>query len=58
MRMKIMRLGVLAILLAVHGLAWGDWDDRDEGIAAAQRGDYDTAMREWRPLAEQGYIEA
>ena len=56
--MKIMRLGVLAILLAVHGLAWGDWDDRDEGIAAAQRGDYDTAMREWRPLAEQGYIEA
>ncbi len=26
----------------------------DEGVAAYQRGDYATALREWRPLAEQG----
>lgn len=26
----------------------------DEGMAAYQRGDYATALKEWRPLAEQG----
>ncbi len=26
----------------------------DEGQAACQRGDYATALREWRPLAKQG----
>ncbi|GAB6068870.1 hypothetical protein JCM13664_21910 [Methylothermus subterraneus] len=26
----------------------------DEGLAAANRGDYATALKEWRPLAEQG----
>ena len=26
----------------------------DEGVAAFKRGDYATALREWRPLAEQG----
>ncbi|MFT5446561.1 MAG: hypothetical protein ACI9DC_001730 [Gammaproteobacteria bacterium] len=28
--------------------------DFSEGLAAAQRGDFATAMREWRPLAEAG----
>ncbi len=27
-------------------------------MAAYQRGDYATALREWRPLAEQGNTEA
>ncbi len=27
-------------------------------MAAAKRGDYATALREWRPLAEQGHAEA
>ncbi len=27
-------------------------------MAADQRGDYATALREWRPLAEQGYAKA
>ena len=27
-------------------------------MAADQRGDYATALREWRPLAEQGYGDA
>ena len=30
---------------------WAGWD---EGWAANKRGDYATALREWRPLAEQG----
>jgi len=25
-----------------------------EGLDAYERGDYDTALKEWRPLAEQG----
>jgi TPR repeat protein len=30
----------------------------DEGLAAAQAGDYATALQEWRPLAEQGDVSA
>jgi len=35
-------------------LATPAWADFDEGWAAYQRGDYATALREYRPLAEQG----
>ncbi len=30
----------------------------DEGLAAHRRGDYATALREWRPLAQQRYASA
>ena len=30
----------------------------DEGWAAYERGDYATALREWRPLANQGHANA
>ena len=30
----------------------------DTGLAAFQKGDYATALREWRPLAEQGHAAA
>lgn len=30
----------------------------DMGMAAAQRGDYAVALRQWRPLAEQGHAAA
>ena len=30
----------------------------DEGLAAYKNGDYATALREWRPLANQGYANA
>ncbi|MDA0653367.1 MAG: hypothetical protein O3C49_08845, partial [Proteobacteria bacterium] len=30
----------------------------DEGMAAHSRGDYAAALREWRPLAEQGNADA
>ena len=26
----------------------------DEGLVAADKGDYQTAFKEWKPLAEQG----
>jgi len=34
------------------------WADYQAGIAANNRGDYATALREWRPLAEQGHAVA
>ena len=30
----------------------------DEGLAAYERGDYATALKEWRPLARQGHADA
>ena len=42
----------LAILLGSMGTSWGA--DFNKGLAAAQSGDFATALREWRPLAEQG----
>ena len=41
----------IAILLGLSAPAWAGFA---EGVAAYERGDYATALREWRPLAEQG----
>ncbi len=35
-------------------LATPTWADFQAGFDAYKRGDYDTALKEWRPLAEQG----
>jgi TPR repeat protein len=35
-----------------------DWDPVEEGRAAAQRGDFATALELWRPLAERGHAAA
>ncbi len=40
------------------GLTAPAWAGFDEGTAAYQRGDYATALREFRPLAEQGAADA
>jgi TPR repeat protein len=48
---KIIRIMFLPLLLAVHGLAAGGID---RGDTAYKQGDYGTALREWRPLAERG----
>lgn len=53
--MKRIGIMVFPLLLAVHGLAWGGFN---EGLAAARQGDYNTALREWRPLAQQGDANA
>ena len=46
---RVTAFAVLLVVLAAP--AWGGWD---EGMVAYKRGDYATALREWRPLAEQG----
>ena len=50
------RLAAFTVLLVV--LAAPACTVYDERLAAAKRGDYATALREWRPLAEQGYAKA
>ena len=47
------RLMILMIALIV-GLGAPAWAGFDEGAAAYKRGDYETAFREMKPLAEQG----
>ena len=34
------------------------WTDFQAGHDAYERGDYETALKKWRPLAEQGDAEA
>ncbi len=46
------RVTAFVVLLVI--LSAPAWAGLDEGIAAYKRGDYATAVREWRPLAEQG----
>ncbi len=46
---RVTAFAVLLVVLAAP--AWAGWD---ESIAAYKRGDYATAFREMRPLAEQG----
>ena len=53
----MLRRTALALVLLVS-LAAPTWADFDEGLAAYKRGDYATALREWRPLAEQGDAKA
>ncbi|MAG00089.1 MAG: hypothetical protein CL388_02625, partial [Acidiferrobacteraceae bacterium] len=46
----------LALLLGSVGTGCGP--DFDKGLAATQSGHFATALREWRPLAEQGDARA
>jgi TPR repeat protein len=48
---------ILAALLLLT-LATPAWAGFEEGEAAYERGDHETALREFRPLAEQGNAEA
>ena len=47
---------ILAVLLGGAGLNANA--DFDEGVAAYEKGDYATALREWQPLAEQRHAAA
>ncbi len=49
---------IIAIAVLMFDLAAPAWAGFDEGTAAYKRGDYATALREWRPLAEQGDANA
>ena len=46
---------IAALVFGTTAPAWAGWD---EGVAAYDRGDYATALRDWRPLAEQGNANA
>ena len=52
--MRYLIISVLAFMLALPVAA----QDYQKGLEAARRGDYATALREWRPLAEQGHAQA
>ena len=52
-----MRVFVVA-LAVLTSLAAPVWADYETGAAAARRGDYATALREWQPLVEQGHPQA
>ena len=49
-------LVTLAVLLGSAGEGWSA--DNQKGMDAYNRGDYATALREWKPLAEQGNARA
>ena len=46
----------IAVLLGSVGMSWSA--DFQKGLTAARSGDFATALREWRPLAEQGNARA
>ncbi len=52
MKHMILAASLAALLVAI--LSVPAWAGFDEGMSAYERGDYATALREWRPLAEQG----
>ena len=46
----------LAVLLGSAGMSWSA--DFQKGVTAYKSGDYLTALREWKPLAIQGFAPA
>jgi TPR repeat protein len=46
----------LAVLLESAGVSWSA--NLQKGLDAAKRGDFTTALKEWKPLAEKGNINA
>ena len=52
--MKLFRALAVGLMLAGPVSA----QDLTKGLAAYRAGDYATALQEWRPLAEQGYVAA
>jgi uncharacterized protein len=48
----------ITIVLSIFCLSTPAQADFQEGMNAYKRDDYATALREWRPLAEQGDADA
>ena len=49
------RASAAVLVLISAGLSAGEFQD---GVDAAARGDYETALGHWRPLAEVGHVDA
>ena len=56
--MQIIRSIILALGFVVAGGVAAVGQDFEKGAAAAQSGDFATALKEWQPLAEQGHADA
>ena len=54
MRLIAIAVSISALLLVSAGYSQG----LKEGLKAYKRGDYVTALKEWRPLAESGHAGA
>ena len=52
------RITLILILITLLIAALVSAADFQKGLAAGNRGDYATALREWRPLAKQGHAAA
>lgn len=52
------RVALIVSLVWLFFPAQSEAQNFDMGMAAAQRGDYATALRQWRPLAERGHAAA
>ena len=48
----------IALVLSIVCLATPAWADFEAGMEAYKGSEYATALREWRPLAEQGDANA
>ncbi len=53
-----MRYATMLLALVVMLVAAPAWAGFQAGKEAYYRGDYDTALKEWRPLADQGFASA
>ena len=56
MKRLLTTLVILTGLLGSGGAVWAQ--DFNKGLKAAQSGDFATALKEWKPLAEQGDADA
>ncbi len=56
--MKRTRLSLSVVIGLVFTLLAPAWADYQAAGHAYNRGDFDTALKEWRPLAEQGDADA
>ena len=51
----ILRSGFLALAIMLAAAVPANAGPYEDGVKAAERGDYTTALNFWRPLAEQGH---
>jgi uncharacterized protein len=54
--MRLSTVSFLALMLFQPAVCWGQ--DFDKGVVAYQRGNYAAALKQWRPLANQGDASA
>ena len=46
----------ISLIFSSYSIGWSG--DFQKGIEAYNKGDFATALKEWKPLAEGGYINA